>query len=174
MKNSEKINLCLKNKNNPLRKDYLKDYKTIVESTGNNYWIINAVLFFIFAALYIGGWIYFANFFRYVVIVLGLINLIIGHILFMRSDGDSNKLQTAEFREKIENLNDKYAKRGYIHDDIDSLYSCSGKCGEYDDCREQFVCSVDFMPLTYEKRKWCQTEGNCVKCEKLKNKLFSD
>ena len=104
MKNSEKINLCIKNKNNPLRKEYMNDYKTIVESTGNNYWIINAVLFFVFAILYLVGWIYFdfdfAQCFRCVVIVFGLINLILGLILLMKSDGNTNKLQTAEYREK--------------------------------------------------------------------------
>ncbi len=174
MKNSERIKLYLKNKNNPLRKKYENKYKTILESKGNNYWLINAVLFFVFAALYLICFIKFVPLFRYVIIILGVINLISAVILLEKSDADANKLQTKEFSEKIKKLNDKYAKQGYIHDDIDSLYSHTGKCGEYDDDAQMFVCSVDFIPLSDEEQRWCQTEGNCLNCDKLNKTLFPD
>lgn len=175
MKNSERIRLCVQNRDNPLQNQYKKEYEAIVNPEYEDIYSKIFTFFLItFGILFISSFFMplFSATFTNVIVILGILNIVIFTIYSLFSICSDKPIK--KNKDKIESLNKHYAEKGYIHHDIDSLYSYKGECGEYDDYREIYVCSVDYMPLSYEKQRWCQTAGNCMKCEKLKNVLWPD
>lgn len=80
------------------------------------------------------------------------------------------KLKFEEKEKMINNLNNKYAALGYIHDNFEMLYNPSGVCGDYNE-NGNFICSADLMPLDEKQQKWCETKGNCMFCKILADKV---
>lgn len=178
MKNSEKIRLYLQNKENPLKDEFENECKALSHQSDN---IIDKFNTFSFSSIAIVIVIFVISFFidflnSALVFWLAILWVMVLGVLFLILCSITGSTNKKENEIEIEKLKEKYAKKGYIHHNMDTLFCRSGKCGEYkyDGYDERFVCSLDFTPLSYEKKQWCQTPGNCINCEKLKRTLWPD
>lgn len=69
-------------------------------------------------------------------------------------------------KEKMQNcslLKEKYKKLGLI----EVADPCREACGEWDNDREEWICSATGEQLNYREFRWCQVKGNCKHCSKF-------
>lgn len=180
-KNSHRIQRFLFNQNLPnykeVNQNYKNEYNQILKSTANPLKAKRTkrplILFFLFGAAFSITVKIDAPAFGWAIIIMGIINAV---ILFMRLDdmpiGEERILNDPKAAKRLQELDEKYEKLGYVFDDFNSLYSNYGKCGDFDQSTGRYQCSADLCPLSEEQAKWCQTAGNCLKCEKLNHLLL--
>lgn len=162
MTNRYKVELYRKNKNNPLRAEYLKEYKQITESKFGNVWIVNLVLAIVIGIIFfsmevsdLAGWVLF----------FGIVNLVIMALSISMST--RGKAAKSYFSGEIKELDEKYEKKGYVFDGIDSVVF--GDCYDFDNGTHIFTCP--FTGETYygiEGNKKCvQNSSQCPIKEKF-------
>lgn len=150
MTNQQKVQLYRANKNNPLRKQYLKEYKEVTKSKFNSVWILNIVLAFVIGIIFLNTME--DDFWSWILCIVGLLNLavmVLSIVMDMRGT-----LSKMHFSAEIEALNKKYEKLGYIHDDIESVLN---KCYDLDARTSTFTC-----PFTGQEYYGLEGNQKCV------------